>query len=95
MGLITRNSNGKYTITLFGKLVSDQLLTVEKLIDHYWNIQAIESIKLATGGEEKSYHQIIGLMNILIKDNSVRRLLLNAYSLEGEQNDTIAAKNGC
>ena len=60
-----------------------QLVTVEKLIDHYWNIQAIESIKLATASEEKSDQQFIGLINILIKDHSVRELLLSGYSLEG------------
>lgn len=93
MGLIARSSNGKFTITLFGKLVNAQLVAVEKLIDQYWNIQAIESIKLANASEEKSDHQFIGLINILIKDHSVRGLLLSAYSFGEEQNDIIAARN--
>jgi|SRR5918992_2975381 DNA-binding transcriptional ArsR family regulator len=94
MGLIARNNQGKYTITLFGRLVSGQLVIVEKLIDHYWTIQAIESIKSATASEEESDHQFIGLINTLIKDHNVRGLLFSAYSLEPEQNDTIAAKKG-
>src|ERR671918_289682 len=94
MGLIVRNNNGKYGITLFGRLIEAQIVSIEKLVDHYWKIRAIDSIKLATIDEANSDRQFIGLVNNLIGDSHVKGLLLSSYSLGTEQADTIAAKNG-
>ena len=94
MGLIVRNNNGKYSITLFGRLIHAQIVSIEKLVDHCWKIRAIDSIKLATANEVNSDHQFIGLINTLIQDRDVKRLLLSYYSLRTEQADEIATKNG-
>ena len=94
MGLIDRNNSGKYSITLFGRLIEAQIVSIEKLVDHYWKIRAIDSIKLATIDEANSDRQFIGLVNNLIGDSHVKGLLLSSYSLGTEQADTIAAKNG-
>jgi hypothetical protein len=95
MGLVIRNNNGKYGITLFGRLLNAQIVTIKKLVDHYWKIKAIDSIKEATVKEANSDRQFIGLVNNLIKDDYVKTLVLSSYSLGVEQADTIAAKNGC
>jgi hypothetical protein len=95
LGLIVRNNNGKYNITLFGRLINAQIVTIEKLVDHYWKIRAIDSIKLATTNEVNSDNQFIGLVNTLIKDHHVKELLFSLYSLGKEQSDMIAAKNEC
>ncbi len=96
MGLVVRSSNGKYRITLFGRLLHGQIVSIKKLVDHYWKIRAIDSIKEATikEAEADSDRQFIGLVNNLIEDGHVRRLVLSSYSLGMEQADKIAAKNG-
>jgi hypothetical protein len=94
MGLVVRNSTGKYSITLFGRLINAQILIIKKLVDHYWKIKAIDSIKEATVKEVDSDRQFIGLVNNLIEDDHVKTLVLSFYSLEMEQADKIVAKNG-
>ncbi len=93
MGLVVRKSTGKYHITLFGRILNAQIVSIVKLVDHYWKIRAIDSIKEATVMEMDSEHQLISLVNTLIKDHHVKTLVLSSYSLEMEQADKIAAKN--
>jgi predicted transcriptional regulator len=94
MELIVKKNNKKYNITLFGRLICAQIQSIEKLVDHYWKIKAIDSIKLATANEGNSDQQFIGLVNTLIQDHDVKRLLLSLYSLGTEKTDIITAKNG-
>lgn len=94
LGLIVRKNNGKYNITLFGRLINAEMVSIEKLVDHYWKIRAIDSIKLATTNEMNSDNQFIGLVNTLIKDHNVKRLIFSLYSLGTKQSDMIAAENG-
>ena len=92
MGLIVRNNHGKYSITIFGRLMSEQIASIEKLVDHYWKIRAIDSIKQATANNGNNDRQFIGLVKVLIKDHQVRTLLLSSYSLGTEQTDIIISK---
>ena len=94
MGLIARNNNRKYSITLFGRLINAQIVSLEKLVDHYWKIRAIDTIKLATAKENNSDRQFIGLVNTMIEDRHVKKLLFSSYSLGTEEADTISATNG-
>jgi hypothetical protein len=93
-GLVVRNSTGNYSITLFGRLLNAQIVIIKKLIDHYWQIKAIDSINEATVKEANSKRQFIGLVNNLIEDDLVKRLVLSSYSLGVGQADKIAARNG-
>src|SRR5918912_1720291 len=43
-GLIRRD-NGKYSLTLVGKIVYDALLNIGKSLSYYWKLKAIESIE--------------------------------------------------
>jgi hypothetical protein len=81
MGLVVRNSTGIYDITLFGRLINAQIVTIKKLVDHHWKIKAIDSIKEATVKDIDIDRQFIGLVNNLIEDDYVKRLVLSSYSL--------------
>ena len=94
MELIEKKNNEKYNITLFGRIICAQIKFIEKLVDHYWKIKAIDSIKLATANEVNSDQQFVGLINTLIEDHDVKRLLLSLYSLGAEKTDIITTKNG-
>jgi hypothetical protein len=93
LGLIVRKNNRKYSLTLFGRLINTQIVSIEKLVDHYWKIQAIDSIKLATANENNSDRQFIELVNTMIEDHHVKKLLFSSYPLGTEQSDRIAARN--
>jgi hypothetical protein len=94
MGLVVRKSSGRYGITLFGKLLNAEIITIKKLVDHYWKIKAINSIKEATVKNVDSDRQFIGLVNTLIEDDYVKTLVLSSYSLGVEPADKVAARNG-
>jgi len=93
MGLIVRKHNGKYDITLFGRLIYAQIQTIMKLVDHYRKIQAIDSIRMASSNEQKRDHQFIQFVNTLVGDEDIKRLLLNSYSLGTEQTRIIPARS--
>ncbi len=93
-GLVVRNSTGRYGITLFGRLLNTQIVTIKKLVDHYWKIKAIDSIEEATLKNVDSDRQFIGLVNSLIEDDCVKTLILSSYSLGVEQADKVTARNG-
>lgn len=93
IGLIARNNNGKYSITLFGRLINAQIISFEKIAEHCWKIRAIESIKQATAKDVDSNRQFIGFVNNLVEDHHLKELLFSLYSLGRGQVDTITAKN--
>jgi hypothetical protein len=93
MGLVVRKSTEKYSITLFGRVLNAQIITIKKLVDHYWKIKAIDSIKEATVKEADSEHQFIGLVDNLIGDDYVKALVLSSYSLGMKKADQIPATN--
>jgi hypothetical protein len=90
IGLIARGKNGKYNITLFGRLIYAQIVCIRKLVDHYWKIQAIDSIKLAIGYDMNSEQQFTELINTLIEDQYVNGLLFSLLSLKKGQANIIA-----
>src|SRR5919108_5700447 len=46
-GLIRRD-NGKYSLTLVGKIVYDALLKICKALSYYWKLKMIESIEMSS-----------------------------------------------
>jgi len=92
MGLIVRNNHGKYNMTLFGRLMSEKIASIEKLVDQYWKIRAIDYIKEATSDDGNNDRLFIELVDNLIEDNQVKRIILCAYSL-GTKQTHIYPKN--
>ena len=66
-GLITRK-NGNYFVTSFGKIVYDVELMIEKAVENYWKLKALDSFELSSSAgpqlTAKEYSRIIDtLMN--------------------------------
>ena len=86
-GLIRRD-NGKYSLTLIGKIVYDAQLEIGKALSYYWKLKAIESIErssssLLDAGLTKE--ELIQLINALIDNHSIKDLLIKellSYTLE-------------
>ena len=94
MKLIVRNNNEKYSITLFGRLINAEIVAIAKLLDNYWKLLAIDSIREAPTNAKNSDPQFIALVNNLIQDPQVKKLIFGSYTLRTEQVDIIASGNG-
>ena len=77
-GLIRRD-NGKYSLTLVGKIVYDALLNMGKALSYYWKLKAIESIEMSSSslpGAGLSKEELTQLINTLIDNHFIKDLLI-------------------
>jgi predicted transcriptional regulator len=85
-GLIKRHK-GKYSITLFGKVVYGAQMIIGKALTYYWKLKAIESVKMSSDVRlpKEELTQLINAMidNHLIKDILVKEPL--SYTFEDHQ----------
>jgi hypothetical protein len=73
-GLI-RRKNGKYVLTLMGKIVYDTQLNIGKALAYYWKLKAIESINMSSRAESLQKEELVQLINALIDNLSIRDFL--------------------
>ena len=57
-GLI-RRKNGKYSLTLIGKIVYDVQINIGKALSYYWKLKAIESIEMSSPGARLPKEELI------------------------------------
>ena len=76
-GLIRRH-NGKYSLTLVGKIVYDAHLRIGKALSYYWKLKAIESIEMSSSlsGAGTSKEELTQLINVLIDNHFIKDLLI-------------------
>src|ERR687883_1194967 len=74
-GLIRRD-NGKYSLTLVGKIVYDALLNMGKALSYYWKLKAIESIEMSSPDNVTSKEELTGLINTLIDNHFIKDILI-------------------
>jgi hypothetical protein len=77
VGLIKRH-NGKYSLTLLGKIVYDSQMIIGKTLSYYWKLKALESLEMDTSGlakEEKTQ-----LIDALIDNHQVKDILIKSIS---------------
>jgi predicted transcriptional regulator len=81
-GLIKRNQGG-YSLTYLGRVVYKVNTTIEKTLNYYWKMKAIESILLSLPAE-LSREDITDLIESLIDNHEIRdvitELLLSPYN---------------
>ena len=94
-GLIRRD-NGKYSLTLIGKIVYDAYLKIGKALSYYWKLKAIESIEMSSSlpGAGFPKEELTQLINALIDNHFIKDVLIKEYCympLETvpQQNDTL------
>jgi hypothetical protein len=86
-GLIRRD-NGKYSLTLIGKIVYDAQLEIGKALSYYWKLKAIESIERSSSSllyAGLTKEELTQLINALIDNHSIKDLLIKellSYTLE-------------
>jgi hypothetical protein len=72
---LIRRRNGKYFLTLMGKIVYEAHMTIGKALNYYWKLQALESIQTSSpDGLPKK--KISKLVDTLIDDYQIKDILM-------------------
>ena len=86
VGLIKRN-NGKYFLTLMGKVVYQSQMLIGKTLSYYWKLKAIESVKTSSNIEIPK-EELTQLINALIDNHLIKDILIKetlSYTFEDHQ----------
>jgi hypothetical protein len=85
--LIKRNK-GRYSLTMFGKIVYNAHLSIGKVLKDYWKLKAIESIEASTLGQLPR-EEFTALIETLIDNKQLKNIIL------GQQvdNNTIRGRD--
>jgi predicted transcriptional regulator len=80
-GLI-RRKNGKYSLTLIGKIVYDVQINIGKALSYYWKLKAIESIEMSSSGARLPKEELTQLINALIDNHFIKDFLIKESLLQ-------------
>lgn len=72
VGLVKKR-NGRYTLTAFGKIVHDSQITIEKAINNYWKLKAIDSLEMSNELPKEEQRK---LMESLLDNEELREILI-------------------
>lgn len=87
-GLIKRH-NGKYSLSLLGKIVYVTHLNIGKALNYYWKLKAIESIETSSGTRIPK-EELTQLIDCLIDNHQIKNILMDTISgPTSENNPTI------
>jgi len=71
---LIRRKNGRYFLTLMGRIVYDSQMTIGKALNYYWKLQALDSIQTSsTAGLPKE--ELFKLVDTLIDDYQIKDIL--------------------
>ena len=79
VGLIKRN-NGKYFLTLMGKVVYQSQMLIGKTLSYYWKLKAIESVETSSNVEIPK-EELTQLINALIDNHLIKDILIKSISV--------------
>jgi hypothetical protein len=81
---LVRRKNGKYVLTLVGRIVYDSQLVIGKALNYYWKLQALDSIQTSsTAGLPKE--ELSKLIDTLIDDYQIKHILMKTPVLTEDQ----------
>ena len=80
-GLIKR-TNGKYTMTAFGKLIYYALIIMENATSSYWKLKAIDSLEMSNELPTEEHKKII---DSLIDNQEIKDVLVSSNRNQTEQ----------
>ena len=72
---LIRRKNGKYSLTLLGKIVYEAHMTIGKGLNYYWKLQALDSIQTSSsaGLPKEEFSKII---DTLIDNHQIKDILM-------------------
>ena len=72
---LIKRSKGRYSLTLFGKIVYDAHLIIGRVLNDYWKLKALESIEASSSGQLPK-EEYIRLIDTLIDNHQIKNILL-------------------
>jgi predicted transcriptional regulator len=72
-GLVKRKK-GKHSLTAFGKVIYDAQAIIEKAVNNYWRLKAIDSLEVSNDLPEEDR---IKLIDSLLDNNYMKEILYN------------------
>lgn len=72
-GLVKRKK-GKHSLTAFGKVIYDAQTIIEKAVNNYWRLKAIDSLEVSNDLPEE---ERIKLIDSLLDNNHMKEILYN------------------
>jgi predicted transcriptional regulator len=72
---LIKRSKGRYSLTLFGKIVYEAHMSIGKVLNEYWKLKALESIEASSSGE-LPMEEYIRLVDTLIDNHQIKNILL-------------------
>ena len=90
VGLIKRN-NGKYFLTLMGKVVYQSQMLIGKTLSYYWKLKAIESVETSSNVEIPK-EELTQLINTLIDNHQIRDILMKTISVSSSESKSTVSE---
>jgi hypothetical protein len=72
---LIKRSKGRYSLTMFGKIVYNAQLSIGKVLNDYWKLKAIESIEASYLGQFPR-EEFIALIETLIDNKQLKNIIL-------------------
>jgi predicted transcriptional regulator len=71
---IVKRKNGRHSLTAFGKVVYDAQTTIEKAVNSYWKLKAIDSLEMS---EDLPNEERLKLIDNLLDSKDIKEILYN------------------
>ena len=71
---LVRRKKGKHSLTAFGKVIYDAQTIIEKAVNNYWRLKAIDSLEVSNDLPEE---ERIKLIDSLLDNKHIKEILYN------------------
>jgi DNA-binding HxlR family transcriptional regulator len=71
---IVKRKNGKHSLTAFGKVVYDAQTIIEKAVNSYWKLKAVDSLDMS---DDLPKEERIKLIDNLLDNTDIKEILYN------------------
>jgi hypothetical protein len=87
-GLVTRK-NGNYFLSSFGKVVYEALMLIDKGIQGYWKLKAIDSIESSPGSPQLPAEEYNRLIATLVDCNEIKEILFRNNTFADRKKEKV------
>jgi predicted transcriptional regulator len=71
---IVKRKNGRHSLTAFGKVVYDAQTIIEKAVNNYWKLKAVDSLEMS---EDLPKEERLKLIDNLLDNKDIKEILYN------------------
>jgi hypothetical protein len=87
-GLVIRK-NGNYFLSSFGKVVYEAQMLIEKGIQNYWKLKAIDSIESSPDSPQLPAEEYNRLIATLIEGTEIKDILIRNYNFANPKKEKV------